>query len=124
MARKKKTIEIEKCEGCEVGCEDCTKPCELCSVSGECICQPIEEIASEASDIPVEAIPDHICASESCCLPAAPEASLEPSDAPLVEQPIQDPKPAGQGHWDQKYNMARRSKSPAARKYIPVHRQR
>lgn len=125
MARKKK-VKIENCEVCAQEVCECDKDCELCKISGECICekadlepvaevveQPAPEIAPEPSNSPAVEIPDHVCADVACCIQKAPEALPEPPQSN-----------AGQGHWDQKYNMARRSKSPAARKYIPVHRQR
>lgn len=125
MAKKKAKIEIDPCEKClSIPCE--CQSCKLCEISGECLCSnPVIELA----DAPAEAVELHICADELCCIQTAPEPAMEavePVLAPVVvvEAVVVDPPSAGQGCWDVKYNMARRSKSPAARKYIPVHRQR
>lgn len=66
--------------------------------------------------------------------PLQEELSLEPV-VELVEEKEIAPEPsveaserregsAGQGSWHGKHNLARQSKSPGAKKYMPVHRQR
>jgi hypothetical protein len=66
--------------------------------------------------------------------PLQEELSPEPV-VKLVEEKAIAPQPsaevvvrvegsAGQGSWHGKHNLARQSKSPGAKKYMPVHRQR
>lgn len=71
------------------------------------------EDAVEAAVEPLEELP-------------VPEVAIEEEVAvePAVEAIEVRPVALGHGAWDEKYNAARQRKSPAARKYLPVNRQR
>jgi hypothetical protein len=109
MPRKKKIMKTED------------PNCELCAIEGTCICEPSNSLV-ELSEIEVEP------GLAELTLEPAP-AFVEPSQVTLKVQAEVATEPeaehsAGAGHWDVKYNLVRESKSAAARKYIPVHRQR
>lgn len=113
MTRKKKTEKVKEIQDLLELEQHYVSEDDL-ALSEETNPEAPESILEPSVELPVE----EVLVEEE----VAPEPAVEVVEATIAPEPLQGT--AGQGSWHNKYNAARNRKFPAARKYIPVHRQR